>query len=80
MIMIPFGILLVRKTNQELKSDIILEIGQIGLVLNSLYYGAIPAAVVNIVCAIIGLFNIRKDIKVRNLRKKIQNKVKDRLK
>ena len=35
MVLLPIGILLVRKENAALKSDIILELGQIGLVINS---------------------------------------------
>lgn len=70
MIFLLLGIGLVRKKGYALYSDICIVIGDIGLIANCLYYGALPATLVNTIIVFLTFFNIRKDLRERRKKDK----------
>jgi len=63
MVSLLLGIYVVRREGWAFRSDILLIIGQSGLVINCLYYHAYPAVIANAILVVITAKNIRKDLK-----------------
>jgi len=55
---ILIGTYLLGKKNRVIASMLAFGLGEIGLVINCAYYGAVPAALVNGICAIINAINV----------------------
>lgn len=65
MLLLVIGVYLIRKKKYAFQCDILLTLGQIGIVINSFYFGALPAAIANAVATVFSLLNIREDLKER---------------
>lgn len=75
MFFLILGIIMMRKKDYALWSDICLAGGDVGLAYNCFYYKAIPVFIVNFLIVIITLFNIRKDLKARQEQRKGEESV-----
>lgn len=65
-ILILIALKYVRCEKHNIKTDLLIMIGQIAVSANSFYYGAFPAALLNLAGFIVNIFNLRKDLRKRN--------------
>jgi len=65
MALILIGVYFVRNKKYTLQSDLALLFGQAGLTVNCFFFGAFPPALLNLVCIVLSLNNVRKDLKER---------------
>ena len=60
--MLLLGVALVRVPKYNLQVDVMMTVGQTLLCINSSYHGAYPSALLNGVCVVLNLINIRRDL------------------